>query len=235
MKEVHILVTEHAKGRTEGVPELLSAEGVKVTVVRNYLEEALPELKNVDGIISGGGPMGVYEIKDGSYDFLKGEQEYLLRAIYSGKAILGLCLGHQLLASVLGGNIAKSLVQAEYGWSKITLNKEGVADPLFKEIPSSFQSFEFHKDAVLSLPKEAITLATSLSCPIQAFRYSTYPVWGVQFHPEISPQKAEVILRARPEVIEATGLDVFLAIDKGYSVNHQPRKQIFYNFLQFLR
>jgi len=230
-----ILITEHAERRTEGIPELLCQSGAKVTVVKNYLGEPLPKVSEFDGIISGGGPMGIYEIYDGKYKFLSREKNFLIDAIVKGKAVLGICLGHQLLVSVLGGRAGLSLDTAEFGWSKITLTPAGVKDPLFKDMPADFKAFEFHKDQVFSLPADAINLATSSLCTIQAFRYSLQPVWGVQFHPEISPEKAEKILMAKRDVIESDGLDVFLAIKQGYHADHKPRKQIFYNFVNLLK
>lgn len=230
-----VLITEHAECRAEGIPELLCQSGAEVTVVKNYLGEPLPKVTEFDGIISGGGPMGIYEICDSKYEFLAKEKDFLIDAIVKGKAVLGICLGHQLVASVLGGQAGMSLDTAEFGWSKITLTQAGVKDPLFRDIPADFKSFEFHKDQVFSLPADAINLATSSLCTIQAFRYSLQPVWGVQFHPEISPEKAEKILMAKRDAVESSGLDVFLVIKQGYYADHKPRKQIFYNFVNLLR
>lgn len=230
-----ILVIEHAEGRAEGISELLYQNKAEVTVVKNYLGEPLPKVTGFDGIISGGGPMGIYEISGGKYEFLAREKDFLVEAVIKGKAVLGICLGHQLLASVLGGKVGMSLDTAEFGWSKITLTQAGAKDPLFKDIPSDFKAFEFHKDEVFLLPADAINLATSSLCTIQAFRYSPQPIWGVQFHPEISPEKAEKILLAKRDVVESDSLDVFLAIKQGCYSDQEPRKQIFYNFVNLLK
>ncbi len=230
-----ILVTEHAEGRVEGIPELLCQNGAEVTVVKNYLGESLPPVSKFDGIISGGGPMGVYEIYDNKYEFLAKEKDFLAEAVIKGKTVLGICLGHQLLVSALGGEVGMSLETAEFGWSKIVLTQEGIKDPLFKDMPTNFMSFEYHKDQVFSLPVTAVNLATSSLCQVQAFRYSHQPVWGVQFHPEVSPEKAEKILTARRGVVESSGLDVFLVIRQGYYANQEPRKQIFVNFINVLK
>jgi len=235
MERPRIVVIEHAEGRSEGIPELLNQSGARVTVVKSYLGEPFPRMLEFDGVISGGGPMGVYEICSGKYDFLAREKDFLIEAILKEKAVLGICLGHQLLASVLGGEVVMSLDSAEFGWSKITLTEAGMKDYLFKDVPTEFDVFEFHKDKVSLLPSNGINLATSPLCQIQAFRYASQPVWGVQFHPEISPEKAEKILRARRDMIESSGLDVFLVIKQGYVTDHRPRKQIFYNFINFLK
>jgi GMP synthase (glutamine-hydrolysing) len=230
-----ILVTEHAEGRVEGISELLCQKGAEVTVVKNYLGEPLPPVSEFDGVISGGGPMGVYEVYDNKHEFLAREKDFLVEAAIKGKAVLGICLGHQLLVSALGGEVGMSLDTAEFGWSKITLTQDGIKDSLFKDIPTDFMSFEYHKDQVFSLPVTAIKLATSSLCEIQAFRYSHQPVWGVQFHPEISPEKAEKILMARRDVVESGGLDIFPVIKQGYHADQDPRKQIFYNFVNLLK
>lgn len=233
-KRPKILITEHAPERAEGISELVETAGAIAQVVRLYEGERLPEVTEHDAVISGGGPMGVYEIEDPRYTFLKDEADYLACMIAQRKAVLGVCLGHQLLIHVLGGKVELSPANREIGWSKITLTPKGQTDPLFTGIPQSFWSFQYHNDQVINLPKSTENTATTDTCLIQAIRHVELPVWGVQFHPEITPEKAQRILTARRETLEQEGINVNLAIEEGFSVDHSFRKKIFYNFVQAL-
>lgn len=230
-----ILITEHAPERAEGIPELVETAGATAQVVKLYEGEKLPNPSEHDAIISGGGPMGIYEIEDPKYEFLKHEATYIADMIAQGKAVLGVCLGHQLLTHVLGGTVELSPANREIGWTKVTLNSHGKEDPLFADIPDGeFWTFQYHNDHVTHLPPNTITLANTPTCLVQAMRMVGLPVWGVQFHPEISPEKAQRILTGRREFLEKEGIDVALAIQQGFGVDQKPRKTIYYNFVELL-
>jgi GMP synthase (glutamine-hydrolysing) len=234
-EQKRILITEHAPERSEGIPELVGGEGIVTQVVKLNEGEPLPSPSEYDAVISSGGPMGTYEMQNPKYEFLKREAEFIAEMIAQGKAVLGVCLGHQLLAHVLGGEANATPQNREVGWSKITVNHAGAGDPLFRGLPSVFSSFQYHGDSVTKLPDGVLNLALTDTCHVQAFRYASQPVWGVQFHPEISPEKAERILTARRNLLEQEGVDVFLAIKEGFEADHEPRKQIFYNFRNILQ
>ncbi|MFZ5366322.1 MAG: type 1 glutamine amidotransferase [Patescibacteria group bacterium] len=236
MKEqIRTLIIENAERRAEGIKELIKPAGGRGEISRVHLGEEVPSNSDFEAVIISGGSMGVYEMHLPQYDYLKKEADFIADMIAKDKAVLGICLGHQLLAHILGGEVKLSAENSEIGWSKIVLNSNGKADPLFSNMPDEFWSFQYHKDQVTLLPKNAINLAQSPLCEVQAFRYSTNPVWGIQFHPEISPEKARKILESRREELEKRGVDIFLAIRQGFSVSHGPRKQIFFNFINALR
>ena len=235
MKEIpRVLITEHAEDRAEGIQGLVERAGAKGKVIRLYQGEGLNSYE-YDAVIVTGGPMGIHEIDRPEYGFLKKEADYLFAMIDRGRAILGICLGHELVAHVLGGRIKASPQSSEYGWKKIVINNDGKEDLLFLNMPDEFWSFEYHNDSVVSLPPNTINLANSRSCAIQAFRKKDYLVWGVQFHPEIFPEKAKRILQSRREILEQQGVDIMPTINQGFSVSHEPREQIFVNFINALR
>lgn len=236
MKEIpKVLITEHAEGRAEGVQELVEKAGAQGEVVRLYQEIKDLDSYEYDAVIVTGGPMGVHEIDKPEYRFLKKEADYLSSMIAKGKAVLGICLGHELVAHVLGGRTEASPQSFEVGWTKIIINNDGKRDLLFLNMPDEFWSFEYHNDRVVSLPLNAVNLASSERCNFQAFRNSNCLIWGVQFHPEISPEKAKRILESRKEVLEQQGINIMLAVNQGFSVSHKPRKQIFVNFINALK
>ena len=97
--------------------------------------------------------------------------------------ILGLCLGAQMLAHALGGEVGKLPDGPEVGFHEMALTPAGREDPMFKGIPWWSRQFQWHEDAVLSAPPDARVLATSKRTPIQAFAVGTSS-YGLQYHPE---------------------------------------------------
>jgi GMP synthase (glutamine-hydrolysing) len=234
-ERLRVVITEHASGRTDGILDLVDSNGASGEIIKLHQGERLPDADSCDAVISAGGPMGIYEMNLPQYDFLQREADFIAEMIAKGKAVLGICLGHQLLTHVLGGKVVNDPRRAETGWTRIALNQSGQHDELFKEVPGAFWSFEYHNDQVVRIPSDCFLLASTPLCGIQSFRYSSAPVWGVQFHPEISPEKAKSILESRRDILKVQGVDIFLAIDQGFQVPQQPRKQIFYNFINFIR
>ena len=114
----------------------------------------------------------------------------LLRAAHSsGMPVLGICLGHQIIADCFGGEVSVGLAsQDEEGTARVSLTEAGLADPLFGALDPELVVVESHHDAVVSLPPGAQLLASSARCPIQAMRLGS--IVSVQFHPECSPDVA---------------------------------------------
>lgn len=121
-------------------------------------------------IILGGG-MNVSEID--LYPWLLNEKKFIRECIDNNNKILGICLGAQLLAEALGGEVFKA-ENAEIGWHQIKL----------LETDSSLHAFHWHFYQ-FTLPKNAINIAKSEICPNQAFRYKN--ILAYQFHPEANP------------------------------------------------
>lgn len=75
-------------------------KGHEVSVTRLYMDETLPALDRFDWLIVMGGPMNIYE--EVEYPWLIKEKEFIRNAINAGKFVMGICLGAQLIADVLG-------------------------------------------------------------------------------------------------------------------------------------
>lgn len=108
----------------------------------------------------------------------------LLKAVAGGessKAILGICLGQQLMAHVLGGKIGKG-ASAEYGVAHIDVDEDGA---LFAGMPRRFKAWVSHFDEVKGLPAGFRPLAHSDTCKVEAMQHERLPLYGVQFHPEV--------------------------------------------------
>jgi GMP synthase (glutamine-hydrolysing) len=141
--------------------------------------ELAPKMRDYCGLVVLGGPMGVYDAD--RYPHLRAELHCIREAVEQGKPVLGICLGAQLIASALGGEV-KPTTQPEIGWYDVRLTEEGGRDPLLGELRPTERVFQWHQDAFVT-PPGAVALADSERCPHQAFRYRDN-VYGFQFHVE---------------------------------------------------
>jgi GMP synthase-like glutamine amidotransferase len=142
-----------------------------------------PKIDGFTHLVILGGPMNVYE--EDHYPFLKDEDLFIKEAIQSGKSVLGICLGAQLIAKALGAKVFKAPVK-EIGWYDISLTEEGSRDSLFSNLPNTFPVFQWHEDT-FEIPKAGKLIGTSSSVPHQAFRYGER-VYGLQFHLEVTEE-----------------------------------------------
>jgi GMP synthase (glutamine-hydrolysing) len=128
-----------------------------------------------------GGPMNVDE--EDAHPWLRTEKRFLRELLERGTPTLGICLGSQLVAEAAGGEVRRA-ERPEIGWHEIELTPEGAADPLLSVLPGRFESFQYHHYEWLE-PPGGVTLARS-ALARQAFRVAQRPVWGLQFHPEVT-------------------------------------------------
>ena len=160
-----------------------------------------PSLDEVDGIISMGGPMSVYQ--QAQYPFLTKELSLLREAIKRQKPILGVCLGAQLLAAALGASVTKN-PQKEIGWYPLMRESGADGDPLCEFFGQTETVFQWHGDR-FALPKGAVRLFSSPLCREQAFRYYGN-VYGLQFHLEVTEAMIRAWMRNPANRTELAGL-----------------------------
>ena len=139
-----------------------------------------PTLQKYHSLIVLGGHMGVYQAE--KYQHIKTELRLIEEALKKDIPILGICLGAQLIANVLGAKVRKH-IEKEIGWYDVQFTPDGQKDKLFNHFNSSEKLFQMHGDT-FDIPSGAIKLASSKTCESQAFRFGE-KVYGLQFHLEV--------------------------------------------------
>jgi len=153
----------------------------RVTGTRLQRGDELPHADDFDWLIAMGGPMNIYE--HDRHPWLIREKFLIRDACVKNKKVLGICLGAQLIADVLGGSVIQNR-DPEIGWFDVMLNGEAGKSPLFAEFPSTFCAFHWHFDTFVH-PKGATPLMGSAACERQAFSWGDGRVLGLQFHLEL--------------------------------------------------
>jgi len=143
-------------------------------VVRHDISAERVKELNPKGIIFSGGPASVYDA---------GAPKCDPKVFDLGVPVLGICYGMQLAAHVLGGTVCGGSHTREYGRATLT-----VADPntLFRGYPKESTVWMSHGDQVQSVSGDWVPLATTDTSPIAAVKHRSRPVFGIQFHPEVS-------------------------------------------------
>jgi len=142
--------------------------------------ENLPKLEEFDWLIIMGGPMNIYEYS--KYPWLTAEKKFIGDAIAGDKIVLGICLGAQLMADVLGGKVSKNK-HREIGWHSVRLTPSAKNSKIFGVLPEEFPAFHWHGDT-FAIPPGAVHTAESVACKNQAFEKGN--AIGLQFHLESS-------------------------------------------------
>lgn len=161
----------------------LRRRGIAHRMVRAYRGEVPPAPGEADALLVLGGYMSVQDTD--RYPFLTPLRQALHDWSAAGRPLLGICLGGQLLAAALGGAVHCD-TRGELGLTEIDLTPAGRDDPLFQGVASPLLSMQWHNDS-FDLPPGATLLASTAICPGQAFRVGRH-TYGLQFHPELTPQ-----------------------------------------------
>lgn len=152
-------------------------ENIKIIDIQN--NEELPPLRDCLGvIITGSHSMVTQEL----FWSLKLET-FISEIILEKIPFLGICYGHQLLAKSLGAKVDYHPKGIELGTVDISVSKDALNDEIFKYLPSFFDVHVVHAQSALTLPKNAVLLASNSHEENHAFRIGEN-AWGVQFHPE---------------------------------------------------
>ena len=189
----------------------LDAAHYSVTWTRLHRSDQLPPIDDVDLLIVLGGPMSVND--EAGYPWLRAEKRLVGDAIDSQTAVLGICLGAQLIASAAGARVYANR-HREIGWFPVervqgdeplepgsSTPDRPAASTLTRAFPDSFDAFHWHGET-FDLPAGATHLARSDACEHQAFTLGPNVV-GLQFHLETTPDSARSLVdHCRDELID---------------------------------
>jgi GMP synthase-like glutamine amidotransferase len=170
--------------------------GYEITNTRFYEAGVLPSIADIDLLVIMGGPMSVND--EIQYPWLDKEKKFIKEVIQSGKPTLGICLGAQLIAASMGGDVFPNSVK-EIGWFPVQATKTD--NTLFFQFPKEIPVFHWHGET-FNLPEGAVSIAESKGCKNQAFQIGD-SVIGLQFHLETTPGSAQAIVKhCRDELVE---------------------------------
>jgi GMP synthase-like glutamine amidotransferase len=163
----------------------LAARGAQVSMTALHRGAEPPAQPDFDWLIVMGGPMNIYE--HAAHPWLVAEKQLIGRALHAGRTVLGICLGSQLIADVLGGPVTRN-AEPEVGWFEVQLNAAGRAHPLLADWPGAFEAFHWHGDT-FAIPPGAQNLLHSEACAHQGYAWGPR-VLGLQFHLEVTAADA---------------------------------------------
>jgi GMP synthase (glutamine-hydrolysing) len=161
----------------------LRARGAALATTRLWAGDPLPAPEAFDWLLVMGGAMNADE--ESRYPWLTEEKRAIERAIAAQKHVIGVCLGSQLIARVLGAKVTRNRFP-EIGWFPIERVESAQASAVGRVLPASAEVFHWHGDT-FTLPQGAVQLARSAACEQQAFAYGER-VLALQFHPEMTPE-----------------------------------------------
>ena len=183
-------IIKNAKDEGPGtIEDFLIENCIPYRIFESHKGEFPTNIEEYNSLIIMGGPMSVYEM--GKYPFLKIEAGIIEKAINKNIKVLGICLGAQMIAHVLGAKVYKGNVE-EIGWHKIEITEDGLKDNLIISLSKNlsgnicrkFNVFHWHGDT-FDLPSGTIHLAKSYLYENQAFKFKNN-VYAFQFHIEIN-------------------------------------------------
>ena len=179
----------------------IKSRGHKLSYTRFYAGEKPPR-GDVDWLIVMGGPMSVSD--EAAHPWLKEEKRYLESTLALDKAVLGICLGAQLMAETLGARVYRNR-EKEIGWFPVKLEEQAQGSWPAAAFAPEFTAFHWHGDT-FDLPAGALHLARSEICLNQAFLHGDRAL-ALQFHPEVTPASLGALAENCKEELRAEGAE----------------------------
>ncbi len=175
--------------RSGAIAEWALERGHSVSVTEQFSGGRLPAVDEFDFLVVMGGPMSAND--DVQVPWLAAEKRLIAESLREEKAILGVCLGAQLVANVLGARVYRNR-EKEIGWFPVRLTPEAAGSRLFSGLPAEMKVLHWHGET-FDLPEGAVHLAESDLCRNQAFEFGDR-VLGLQFHLEVQPEGLEGLI-----------------------------------------
>lgn len=170
------------------IKEWALEQGHSFHLIKMFENPELPNISEVDGLVVLGGPMSVHDEEE--HPWLIKEKQFIRNCFDAEKPTLGICLGAQLLAHILGAKVYKNEFK-EIGWLPVKLNENAKSSALFDGLKTDFITFQWHGDT-FELPEGVESLGSSEGCKNQGFLYKN--ALALQFHPEMMPNRIEELV-----------------------------------------
>lgn len=211
-----VLILQHVRPEPPGtITAAVEAAGLTSRTVEIFRGDPVPETLNASRLVVMGGPMGVADLDKRPH--LARECALVEQALRKKRPVLGVCLGSQLLAHVLGGDVRPGPTK-EIGWGLVDRTEAAGDDPLFQRVEDPFRAFHWHGD-VFTMPRDAVRLARTPETEHQAFRYGP-SAYGLLFHLEVTPKIVAWMTTAFQDELTAEGLDG--AALRRAAMTHEP-------------
>ena len=173
LKQEHVLVLDFGSQYAQLIARRVREQHVYCEIVRHDIDANQVRERAPSGLILSGGPSSVYE---------EGAPRCDPDIFQLGVPVLGICYGMHLACDVLGGEV-ESTPSREYGRAQCHIQ---ATEKLFQDVPVDTQVWMSHGDQVSRVSDDFTSLATTTDCSIAAVKHRTLPVYGLQFHPEVT-------------------------------------------------
>ncbi|MDX2495711.1 MAG: type 1 glutamine amidotransferase [Desulfuromusa sp.] len=200
--KVHFVV--HESFAAPGAYETWVRErGYQATYSRIYTHDSLPQsIENIDLLIVMGGPQSPATTQEECSHFdVTAECAFIAKCVAAQKAVIGVCLGSQLIGEALGARYENS-PEKEIGKFPIILTSEGRINDKFTHLDNTLAVGHWHND-MPGLTERAKIIAYSEGCPRQIVEYSDL-VYGFQCHMEFTPEVIELLIAASEQELESS-------------------------------
>lgn len=237
---MRFLVFKHVVVEGLGVFEQFCHDaGIAIDTVELEKGDPFPDLEGYAALWVMGGPMNVGD--EVEFPWLADEKILIRKAVQDLQLpYMGVCLGAQLLADALGGEVKPMLIP-EVGLLTVTMTSTGCHHPLMRGLPETLKVLQWHGQEVTRLPTGATLLASSAQCQVQAYAVGDY-AFGLQFHSEVTAATVEdwVQIPAYRADLEATlgstgCRDMKQAVSKQLPVMNRDAKAVFDNLLRIVK
>jgi len=177
---------------TDWISNLVTSSNIKIDINNIYLNEDFNEF-SYDGWIITGSSSSVID----NHNWIKLLKNKIIYANKYSIPILGVCFGHQIISSALGGDVIHNSKGWELGSYKLKITEDGLSSKLFNNIEPNDYFYFSHEDIVSKLPIGAVELASN-KMGLQSFSVNNQ-IFGVQFHPEFTVDIMDQYVKVRYE------------------------------------
>lgn len=230
---IHFIIHEHFEA--PGAYEIWGKNrGCSMSYSRVYQGDPLPEdLQSTDLLIIMGGPQSpATTLQECPWFDAQAEMRLIGRAIETGKTVIGVCLGSQLIGEALGAAFCHS-PEKEIGKFPVRLTDAGKANPLFEDFGHELNVGHWHNDMPGLTPQTKV-LAYSEGCPRQIVQYGER-VYGFQCHMELTPEVVELLIEHSQNDLRCAAEFRFVeTADKLRSHDYREMNQVLFSFLDKL-